>query len=144
MRSLHLSLSCRPGKSHTHSSIVLIICYILIHVDSDPTPAEQHNSTLPPCMDFLISSGVEKVFRATIQEIHAFEGLRAPLVQHVLRGQKFAHWLNVLLTTTKQIVKQDPEFLNDFERNFRKCLLIWIIKEVQRSMDCNLRQQFAL
>jgi CRISPR/Cas system CMR subunit Cmr6 (Cas7 group RAMP superfamily) len=95
-------------------------------------------------MDFLISTGVEKVIRSTVQEIHAFEGLEAPLVQQVLQGQKFAHWLNVLFDTTKQIVKQNPEFMNDFERNVRKRLVIWIIKEVQKLADINLRLHFTL
>jgi len=60
---------------------------MLTHVCSNPTPTEQYDSTLPPCMDFLISSGIEKVIQSTIQEIHAFEGLEAPLIQQVLRGQ---------------------------------------------------------
>jgi hypothetical protein len=91
-------------------------------------------------MDFLISSGVEKVIQSTIREIHVFEGPEAPLIQQVLRDQKFSHWLDVLVTTTKSIVKQYPKFLDDFESNVRKRLLIWITNEVQKPIDSNLRQ----
>jgi len=95
-------------------------------------------------MDFLISSGIEKVMQSTIQEIHAFEGLETPLIQQIVRGQKFAHWLDTLLTSTKKIIKQHPQFLDDFERNIRKRILVYIVKEAQKLVDCNLRQQFGL
>jgi len=95
-------------------------------------------------MDFLVSSGIEKVTQTTIHELHAFEGLEAPLIQQVLRGQKFAHWLNTLFTSTKNIIKQNPQFLDDFERNIKKRILVYIIKEVEKLVDHNLRQQFRL
>jgi len=95
-------------------------------------------------MDFLINSGIEKVIQSTIHELHAFEGLEAPLIQQVLQGQKFAHWLNTLLTSTKKIIKQDPHFLENFERNVRKRILVCVIKETQKLVDHKLRQQFSL
>lgn len=95
-------------------------------------------------MDFLISSGTEKVIQSTIHELHAFEGLEASLIRQVLQGQKFAHWLNTLFTSTKNIIEQHPQFLDDFERNIRKRILVYIVKEAQKLVDCNLRQQSGL
>jgi hypothetical protein len=144
MRSLRSFLSCSIGKSFTGISILAISYCIFTCCYSSSVSTEDHSLTFPPCMDFLISSGVEKVIQSTIREIHAFEGPEAPLIQQVLQDQEFSHWLSVLLTTTKNIVKQNPKFLDDFESNVRKRLLIWIIKEVQKSIDSNLRQQFGL
>jgi hypothetical protein len=144
MKSLRSFLSCSPGKLPTDISIIAISYHILKHAYISHVSTEYHNLTFPPCMDLLISSGVEKVIQSTIKEIHAFEGPEAHLMHQVLESQKFTHCLNALAATIKNIVKQNPKFLDDFECNVRKRLLIWIIKEVQKSVDNNLRQQFDL
>lgn len=96
-------------------------------------------------MDFLIRSGVEKVIQNTIKELRAFERLEAPLIHQVPRGQKHAQWLNTLLTSTKNIIKQDPQLLDDFEHNIiRKRSLVCIIKGTQKLVNHHLRQQLSL
>jgi hypothetical protein len=144
MKSLRLSPSCSPGKSLINVSIIAVSYCILTYAHSSPVSTDYHNLTPPPCMDFLIGSGVEKAIQSTIKEIHAFEGPEAHLMHQVLESQKFTHCLNALVATIKNIVKQNPKFLDDFECNVRKRLLIWIIKEVQKAVDNNLRQQFDL
>ena len=119
-----------PRYVSTNTCIIMTPPCILTHISSSLASIENHTSTLPLCMDFLISSGVEKVIRSTIEELHAFGGLEAPLIQQIVQGQKFAHWLDTLLTSTKQIIRQNPQFLDDFERNIRKRILICVIKEV--------------
>lgn len=127
------------GVVHLHEHLQVSDC-MLTHIHSIPAPTKHLNSALSPSMDFLISSGVEKIIQSTIQELRAFEGLEAPLIHQVLQGQKLAQWLNSFLATSKNIIKQDPQFLDDFERNIRKRVLVCIIKEAQKLVDHNLKQ----
>ncbi|THW95085.1 hypothetical protein D6D15_01635 [Aureobasidium pullulans] len=107
-------------------------------------PREQPKAVPPPCMDFLIYSGIDKVMQNTVKELIAFDGPEAPLVHEHIGDPAFGRYLEQFLISTKEMIARDPSLLDNFEVTVRKRFLDLLIKKIQKSMNYKLRTHFEL
>ncbi|THZ28241.1 hypothetical protein D6C91_01972 [Aureobasidium pullulans] len=118
--------------------------FMMTKLDQIEHPPEQPKAVSPPCMDFLIYSGIDKVMQNTVKELIAFDGPEASLVHEHIGDPAFGRYLEQFLISTKEMIARDPSLLDNFEVTVRKRFLDLLIKKIQKSMNYKLRTHFEL